>query len=101
MIFPPEARIVSTSCRRASSQITLHGEGAQVLLQRAMHTFALTAEVFLQLVALMAVVQGFDGLFEADGNQQAYTNDGDMDEEVGPRVRCLMRRMDVEHGSPG
>jgi hypothetical protein len=49
-------------------------------------------------VALVLVVNGFDGLFEAYGDEQADDDGGDVDEEVFPRVGGFVRRVDVEHG---
>jgi hypothetical protein len=64
------------------------------------------ADVFLLLVAqrrtgiadLVAVVEGLDGLLEPDGDEQTDDDRCNMDEEVFPRVRGLVRRVDVEHG---
>ena len=45
-------------------------------------------------------VNRFDRLFQAHGDKQANDDRGDMDEEVWPTVRGLVRWMDVEHGPP-
>jgi hypothetical protein len=43
-------------------------------------------------------VNRLDGLFEADGDEQADDDGGDVDEEVAPGVGGLVGRVDVEHG---
>ena len=60
--------------------------------------FGLVVEVFLELVALVAVVDGFDGLFEGDGDEEADDDGGDVDEEVAPGAGGVVGRVDVEHG---
>jgi hypothetical protein len=55
------------------------------------------AEISFELVALMAVVDGFDGLFEADGDEQANDDGGDVDEEVAPGAGGVVRWVDFEH----
>ena len=47
---------------------------------------------------LVAVVEEFDRLFEADGDQQTDDDGGDVDEEVSPHGGGVMGGMDVEHG---
>jgi hypothetical protein len=47
----------------------------------------------------MAMVEPLDGLFEADRDQQADDEGGDVDEEVAPGVGRVGRRVDVEQGS--
>ena len=56
-------------------------------------------ELLLQLIALMMVVDGFDGLLEADGDEQAHADGGDVDEEIFPAMRGFVRRMYIEHKS--
>jgi hypothetical protein len=46
----------------------------------------------------MAIVHGFDGLFEADGDEQAEDDGGDVDEEVAPGAGGVVSGVDVEHG---
>ena len=48
--------------------------------------FGLVVQVFLKLVALVAVMNGFDGLLEGDGDEEAEDDCGDVDEEVAPGV---------------
>ena len=57
----------------------------------------LGAEVGLEGDALVAAVKELDGLLEADGDEQANADGGDMDEEVAPGVGGLVGRVDVEH----
>jgi hypothetical protein len=47
----------------------------------------------------MAMVEVLDGLFEADGDEQTDDDGGNMDEEVAPGVRGVVRRMDVSIGA--
>jgi hypothetical protein len=44
------------------------------------------------------VVKEFDGLLEADGDEQAYADGSDVDEEVSPGVSGFVGSVDVEHG---
>ena len=46
----------------------------------------------------MGAVEGFDALLQADGDEQADADRGDMDEEVFPCVGRV-RHVYVEHGS--
>ena len=46
----------------------------------------------------MAVVDGLDGLLEADGDDEADDDGGDVDEEVAPGVGGAVGWVDVEHG---
>jgi hypothetical protein len=48
----------------------------------------------------MTVDQGLDRLLQADGDEQADDDGGDVDEEVFPGVGGLVGRVDVEHGWP-
>jgi hypothetical protein len=45
----------------------------------------------------MAMVYVLDRLFEADRDQQADDNGGQVDEEILPRVRRLVWRVYVKH----
>jgi hypothetical protein len=47
---------------------------------------ALVAEEFAGFGDLVAVVEVFNGLLEADGNEKAEDDGGDVDEEVAPLV---------------
>ena len=58
----------------------------------------LGAQVGFEGDALVAVVEGFDGLLEADGDEQADDDGGDVEEEVAPGVGGVVGRVDVEHG---
>jgi hypothetical protein len=60
--------------------------------------FALVAEEFAGFGDLVAVVEVFNGLLEADGNEKAEDDGGDVDEEVAPAGGGVMGRVDVEHG---
>ena len=50
------------------------------------------------VVKLLPVVEVLDGLFEADGDEQAEDDGGDVDEEVAPGAGGVVGRVDVEHG---
>jgi hypothetical protein len=43
-------------------------------------------QLHFKLVALVTMFQGLDGLFEADRDEQADADSGDVDEEVAPGV---------------
>ena len=60
----------------------------------------LFAELLAGLLQLVMVVEEFDGLLEADGDEEAYDDGGDVDEEVAPGVDGLMGRVNVDHGFP-
>jgi hypothetical protein len=47
---------------------------------------------------LVTVVEVFDGLFEADGDEQADDDGGDVDEEVALGGGGVVGWVDVEHG---
>jgi hypothetical protein len=52
-------------------------------------------QVFLELVALVTVMDEFDGLLEADGDEETEDDGGDVDEEVSPGAGGVV---DVGHG---
>ena len=49
-------------------------------------------------LSFVAMVEVFDCLLEADGDEQANTDGGDVDEEVAPGVGGGVGRVDVEQG---
>jgi hypothetical protein len=55
-------------------------------------------QLHFELVALMVVMNSFDGLFEANGDEQTNADSGDVDEEVLPGGGGVVGRVDVEHG---
>ncbi len=59
--------------------------------------FALAGEGFAGFADFVVVVDDFDRLLEADGDEQANDDGGDVEEEVGPGVGGLVGWMDVEH----
>ncbi len=59
--------------------------------------FALLLEGFAGLAQLVMLVDALDGLFEADGYEEAEDDGGDVDEEVAPCIGGVVRRVDVEH----
>ena len=75
-----------------SEILCIPGKGLSVV-------FALVAEKFASFGNLVAMVKEFDGLFDANGNDEAYDDGGDVNEEVAPCGGGVMGRVDVEHGS--
>jgi hypothetical protein len=61
--------------------------------------FGLVGQGGLQNAAFVGAVQGFNGLFEADGDEQADDDGGEVDEEVAPGVGWVVGWVDVEHGA--
>ena len=49
------------------------------------------------MVALVAVVNRFDALLEADGDEETDDDGGDVDEEFAPGAGGVRRWVDVEH----
>jgi hypothetical protein len=58
----------------------------------------LGANLLTRLAELMAVVEELDGLFEANGDEDAEDDDAEVDEEVAECDGCVLRRVDVDHG---
>jgi hypothetical protein len=52
-------------------------------------------QVFLELVALVTVVDGFDSLLETDSDEQAEDDGCDVDEEVAPCGGGMVGGVDV------
>ena len=75
------------------------GEDAEVHLVAVEVGPEFVAQVVFELVALVKVMEVFDGLFEADGDEEADGDGDDVDEEVGPGVVGLMWGVDVDHVS--
>ena len=61
--------------------------------------FALAAKRFAEIATLVGAVDGFDGLLQADGDEQADGDGGDVNDEVAPSMGGVFGRVDVEHGS--
>jgi hypothetical protein len=61
-------------------------------------SFDLCVNRLASLIKLVAVVEVLDGLFKADGDEEANYNRGDMDEEVSPGAGGVVCGVDVEHG---
>jgi len=55
-------------------------------------------EALAQLAELMLMMEVLDGLFEADGDEEAEDYCGDVDEEVAPGGSGVVGGVDVEHG---
>jgi hypothetical protein len=48
-----------------------------------------------EILALVVMVEGFDALLEADGDEQTDANGGDVDEEIAPGVSSVVGRVDI------
>ena len=70
----------------------------QILSQYPPVFVKLGRQFFASLLQLVTVVEVLDGLFEADGDEEADDDGGDVDEEVSPGAGGVMCGMDVEHG---
>ena len=73
----------------------------QVTLDDVLVVLGLDAEIFVQLMTLMAVVDRFDGLLQAYSDEEANHDGGDVDEEVAPGAGGVVWRVDVEHSGSG
>ena len=58
---------------------------------------AFGVEIGFQLVALMTMMQGLDGLLEGDGDEQADADGGNVEQEVAPGVGGGVGWVDIEH----
>ena len=58
---------------------------------------AFGAEIGFELVALMMVVQRFDALLKAYGDEETDDDGGDVSEKLAPGSGSVVRRMDVDH----
>jgi hypothetical protein len=70
-----------------------------VVVKAADVNLLLSFECLAGIGDLVAVVEVFDGLLEADGDQQADDDGGDVNEEVALGVGGVVWRVDVEHGA--
>jgi hypothetical protein len=59
----------------------------------------LGAQCLAKIVALVRAMDSLNGLFKADGDKKTNTDGRDVDEEVFPAVRGVMRGMDVKHSA--
>ena len=92
-----------TSYGAQDSQITFEVHlvalgGKDVELVGSLVLCALDKELFASLVREVTVMEVLDGLFEADGDEEAQDDSGDVDEEVSPCAGGVVGRVDVEHG---
>lgn len=60
---------------------------------------ALEIKGFAGLLDLLALMEVLDRLLDADGDEQAYDDGCDVNEEVAPGVGGMVRGVDVEHPS--
>jgi hypothetical protein len=67
------------------------------LLDEVEVALGFVAELGLQLDALVVMMDGLDGLLEADSDEEADTDGGDVNEEVAPGVGGGVGWVDVEH----
>jgi hypothetical protein len=90
-ILKDEEIILQFRCLKAESRC---GVGhARVIV------FAFFAQDFAGLGDLVEVVEVLDELLEADGDEQAYDNGCDVDEEVAPCAGSVVGGVYVEHAS--
>jgi hypothetical protein len=69
-------------------------DGGRLQAQIVFHHFV---QLIVQFLQLMLMVQVFNRLFEADGDEQAEDDGGDVDEEVAPGAGGVVGGVDVEH----
>ena len=62
-------------------------------------SYLLAGECFAGLGEFMVIMNARDDLLEAEGDEQAEDDGGDVYEEVAPGRGCVMRRMNVVHRS--
>ena len=60
--------------------------------------FEFAGEGFAGFAEFVVLVDALDELLEADGDEEADDDGGDVDEEVAPGVGGGVGRVDVEHG---
>ena len=70
---------------------------AEVVLQGGVLAFGFAVKIALKLVPLMGAMDELDGLFKADGDEQADDDGGDVDEEVSPGAGGVLGWVDVEN----
>ena len=88
------------SLKRADARVevvTEFGGEANLRTDQVEVLHRLDVHLAFEILALMVMVDGFDALLEADGDEQADADGGDVDEEVAPGVSGLVGRVDVEH----
>jgi hypothetical protein len=61
---------------------------------------ALVVKGSLETLALMVAMDGFNNLLEADGDDDAKGDGGDVDEELSPGESGVRSRMNVDHMWP-
>src|SRR5215472_2490398 len=81
----------------------LHGvstdvsESAKVVVVTAEIGAEFFAKMFFELITLMKMMEVLDCLLEADGDEEADGDGGDVDEKVGPGVFGFVRDVDINH----
>ena len=70
-------------------------QAGDVLLDEVEVALGFVAKLRFELDALVVMMDGLDGLLEADGDEQAYADGGDVDEEVAPGVDGFVGWVDV------
>jgi hypothetical protein len=78
----------------AKKSASLQGEKEEILL-------AFNPQGLARLGYLMPVVEELDGLLEADGDEDAEDDRGEVNEEVAARGGGVVRWMDVDHVGSG
>jgi len=67
-----------------------------VVLHSQMIVLSFLAQLLLQHMPLMQMVEVLDGLLQADRNQQANRDGGNVNQEILPRMRRV-RHMNIKH----
>ena len=75
----------------------LFAEAADVFCEAGEVVLVLACEGFSGSVDLVATVEVLDGLFQANGDEEAYDDGGDMEEEVSPGGGGVVGWVDVKH----
>ena len=75
----------------------LFAEAADVFCEAGEVVLVLACEAFSGSVDLVATVEVLDGLFQANGDEEAYDDGGDMEEEVSPGGGGVVGWVDVKH----
>jgi hypothetical protein len=71
--------------------------GKDVELVGSLILGALEEELFAGLLREMTVMEVLNGLFEADGDEEADDDGDDVDEKVTPGAGCVVWWVNVEH----
>ena len=88
---------IAQGCKRGALPGNLVVEHIEIEIEDFQVVGTLAMETFDQGLALVPVVEGLNGLFEADGDEDAEDDDEEVSEEFAARHGRVLRRMDVDH----